>query len=229
MIHIKEISKTYNKGKKNELVVLNNVSLEIEKGEMLAIMGRSGAGKSTLLHILACIDKLDKGTYELDNVDITNLSEYKTALLRNKNIGIVLQDFAIIPSETAISNVSTPLYFSQTPFLKIKKKALEALETVNMGSYKNQRVSTLSGGEKQRIAIARAIVNDPKILLADEPTGSLDSKTSDAIMEIFRMLNRNGTTIVIVTHDIKIAESCDRIIRIEDGVIFGSDVLNKVK
>lgn len=182
-------------------------------------MGRSGAGKSTLLHILACIDKPDRGIYELDNIDITNLSEYKTALLRNMNIGIVLQDFALIPSETALSNVSTPLYFSKTPFSQIKKKALDALGKVNMSSYKNQRVSTLSGGEKQRIAIARAIVNNPKILLADEPTGSLDTKTSDEIMGIFKMLNFSGTTIVIVTHDSKIAELCNRIIRIEDGAI----------
>lgn len=219
MIHIKEIDKTYNSGKHNELVVIKNATLQIENGEMVAIMGRSGAGKSTLLHILACIDKPDRGTYELDNTDITNLSEHKTALLRNKNIGIVLQDFALISSETALSNVSTPLYFSQTPFSQIKKKALDALETVKMSSYKNQRVSTLSGGEKQRIAIARAMVNNPKIILADEPTGSLDTKTSDEIMGIFKMLNRNGTTIVIVTHDFKIAESCNRIIRIEDGVI----------
>ena len=219
MLYIKEINKTYNSGKHNELVVIKNVTLQIENGEMIAIMGRSGAGKSTLLHILACIDKPDRGTYELDNTDITNLSEHKTALLRNKNIGIVLQDFALIPSETALSNVSTPLYFSQTPFSQIKKKALDALETVKMSPYKNQRVSTLSGGEKQRIAIARAMVNNPKIILADEPTGSLDTKTSDEIMGIFKMLNRNGTTIVIVTHDFKIAESCNRIIRIEDGVI----------
>lgn len=219
MIHLKGITKTYNRGKHNELVVIKNVTLQINNGEMLAIMGRSGAGKSTLLHILACIDKLDSGTYELDNTDITNLSERKTALLRNKNIGIVLQDFALIPSETALSNVSTPLYFSRTPFFQIKKKALDALEMVKMSSYKNQRVSTLSGGEKQRIAIARAMVNNPKILLADEPTGSLDTKTSDEIMEIFKMLNSTGTTVVIVTHDFKIAELCDRIVRIEDGVI----------
>jgi putative ABC transport system ATP-binding protein len=219
MIHIKDISKTYNSGKHNELVVIKNVTLQIENGEMLAIMGRSGAGKSTLLHILACIDKPDRGTYELENTDITNLSEYKIALMRNRNIGIVLQNFALIPSETALSNVSTPLYFSQIPFFQIKKKALDALETIKMSSYKNQRVSTLSGGEKQRIAIARAMVNNPKIILADEPTGSLDTKTSDEIMGIFKMLNRNGTTIVIVTHDLKIAESCNRIIRIEDGVI----------
>ncbi len=219
MIKIKEITKTYNTGKHNENIVIKNINLQIKNGEMIAIMGRSGAGKSTLLHILACIDKPDKGTYELDNIDITSLNERNTAMIRNKNIGIVLQDFALIPSETALSNVSTPLYFSQIPFLQIKKKALDALEIVKMSSYKSQRVSTLSGGEKQRIAIARAIVNNPKILLADEPTGALDTKTSGEIMEIFKMLNRNGSTIVIVTHDLKIAELCDRIVRIEDGVI----------
>ena len=220
MIYLKDVTKTYNSGKHNEHAVLKNVTLKIEDGEMLAIMGRSGAGKSTLLHILACIDKPDSGTYEQDNKNITYLSEHKTAKLRNQSIGIILQDFALIPSETALSNVSTPLYFSRTPFSQMKKKALDALVTVNMSSYTKQRVSTLSGGEKQRVAIARAIVNSPKILLADEPTGSLDTKTSDEIMGIFKLLNHNGTTIVIVTHDIKIAEACDRIIKIEDGVLF---------
>lgn len=219
MINMKDLNKTYNKSKKNELSVLKNVNLHIESGEMVAIMGRSGAGKSTLLHIMACIDKADLGNYELDLTDVTNLNERKTAMFRNNKIGIVLQDFALISTETALSNVLTPLYFSKTPFFQIKKKALVALDLVKMGSYKDQKVSTLSGGEKQRIAIARAMVNSPKILFADEPTGSLDSKTSDEIISLFKQLNSTGTTIVIVTHDIKIAESCDRIIKIEDGTI----------
>lgn len=218
MIKLDDISKIYNKKKDNELYALNKVSLSIEPGELVAITGKSGAGKSTLLHILACIDNYDEGEYYLDGTLIKNISERQAAHIRNEKIGIVMQDYALIEDITAIENVMIPLDFSKKKSHK-KQRAIETLKMVNMNDLYKKQIRKMSGGQKQRVAIARAIVNNPKILLADEPTGALDNNTSSEIMSIFYNLNKKGMTIIIVTHDLSIANKCNRIIEISDGKI----------
>lgn len=223
MICLKDIVKTYNKGKSNAYEALHGVSLEIADGEMTAIIGTSGAGKSTLLHILACIDGFERGTYLLDGVDASRLSEKRLAVLRNQKIGMVMQDFALVEEFSAGENVMLPLDFAPKNEKRPKKerKALvaDALESVGMGEYMAKPVKNLSGGQKQRVAIARAIVNTPAILLADEPTGALDQENTKEIMKVFRALNEQGKTIVIVTHDRDVAGQCGRIVEISDGRI----------
>lgn len=221
MIKINNLNKTYNKGKENGCEVLKGVSLHIKQGEMVAIMGTSGAGKSTLLHILAFIDKYDTGEYYFDGELIDRLSDRDMAKLRNKKIGIVMQDFALIEDFTSIQNVMIPLDMGRKKSSEREKRnrAGEALESVRMAEYAKKPVKKLSGGQKQRVAIARAIVNQPQVLLADEPTGALDSATGQEIMNLFQEINHSGQTIVIVTHDAKIAGQCDRIIEISDGKI----------
>lgn len=216
---MKHIKKVYNQGKANAYEALHDISMKINDSEMVAIMGTSGAGKSTLLHILACIDSYEDGEYWLDEVLVKNLSEKKLAHIRNQQIGMVMQDFALIEDFTAIQNVLFPIDFSSKKMKDKKKLALKALSDVGMHEYAQKPVSKLSGGQKQRIAIARAIVNAPSIILADEPTGALDTKTSSEIMSLFLELHHKGHTIVIVTHDHNIAAQCERIIRIEDGRI----------
>lgn len=223
MIEIKDIKKTYNLGKTNAFEALHGISMTIANGEMVAVMGTSGAGKSTLLHILACIDRYDSGEYIIDGELIGKVSERKMAEIRNSRIGMVMQDFALVEDFTAIENVIIPLDFSRKSNRKKKKEkrqvALEVLEAVGMQEFAGKPVKKLSGGQKQRIAIARAIVNRPDLLLADEPTGALDSVTTKEIMNVFRSLNKQGKTIVIVTHDKEVAEQCDRIVEISDGKI----------
>lgn len=219
MIEIKNLVKIYNPKKSNEFEALHGISLEIADGEMVAIIGKSGAGKSTLLHILACIDDYQDGEYVIDGTVVKNLSEKQYAKIRNEKIGMVMQDFALIDEFTAIENVMIPLNFSKSKIQDKKGKALEALKLVNMGELAEKRCNNLSGGQKQRVAIARAVVNDPSMILADEPTGALDTKTSAEIMNLFKSLNQRGRTVVIVTHDINIAKQCDRIIEISDGKI----------
>ena len=220
MIEIKNINKTYNKGKANAFQALKDVSLTIEDGEMVAIIGKSGAGKSTLMHIIGCIDDFESGTYILNGDDISSIKEGKRAKIRNKDIGIVIQDFALVEDYTAIENVMIPLYFSRGKLLESKKSiAKKALEKVGIGELASKRVNKLSGGQKQRVAIARAIVNNPSILLADEPTGALDVKTSAEIMGVFKELNEQGITVIIITHDMEVAEGCERVIEISDGQI----------
>lgn len=221
MIRLKNIVKTYNKGKSNACEVLHGVSLEIDDGEMVAIMGTSGAGKSTLLHIMGCIDGYDSGEYLINDRLIDKLSEKELSHIRNEEIGIVMQDFALVEDFTGIENVMLPLDFAKKKqHVKVRKeKAVKALADVGMSQFAKKPVSKLSGGQKQRIAIARAIVNEPALILADEPTGALDSKTSVEIMELLQGLNKKGRTIIIVTHDRLVAEKCHKIIQISDGRI----------
>ena len=219
MVKLDNIRKIYNIGKANEFEALKGLSLFVEDGELVAVIGKSGAGKSTLLHIIACIDSYEDGKYVLDDVLVKNLSEKKLAEIRNSRIGIVMQDFALVDDFTCIENVMLPLDFAPKKKPDSRELALAALKSVGMDSMAKKPVNKLSGGQKQRVAIARAIVNKPSIILADEPTGALDSKTAVEIMELFRDLNKNGHTIIIVTHDLEIANQCDRIIEISDGII----------
>lgn len=219
MIKISNLSKIYNYKKANAFQALYDVNLNIEKGEMAAIIGASGAGKSTLLHILACIDNYQSGEYFLDGMLVNSNSEKSLAKIRNEKIGMVMQDFALIDDFSAVQNVMLPLDFSAKKDKDKKKKALAVLESVGMSDFANNRSNNLSGGQKQRVAIARAIVNNPDIILADEPTGALDSKTAAEIMNIFKELHNQGQTVIIVTHDLGIAKQCGRIIEISDGEI----------
>lgn len=219
MLKIKNLTKTYNYKKSNAFTALKDVSLEVEDGEMLAIIGKSGAGKSTLLHIIGCIDKFEKGSYIIDGTDVHSLSDNKLAKIRNEKVGIVMQDFALIDEYSVIENVMIPLNFSKKKLGKPKELAMKALERVGLANLAKKPVSKLSGGQKQRVAIARAIVNDPSFILADEPTGALDTKTSSEIMELFTELNKSGKTVIIITHDLTVADKCKRKVEISDGRI----------
>ena len=219
MVKLKNIVKIYNPEKANEFEALHGISAEIKDGEMVAVIGKSGAGKSTLLHILACIDSYQEGEYIIDGAVVKDLSEREYAKIRNEKIGMVMQDFALVEDFTALENVMIPLNFSRRKVRDKKEKALAALRSVGIEELAKKPCSKLSGGQKQRVAIARAIVNEPAMILADEPTGALDSKTSEEIMELFKSLNEQGRTVVIVTHDPKVAEQCERVIEISDGRI----------
>ena len=221
MIEIKNLYKTYNYGKPNAFEALKDVSLTINDGEMVAIIGKSGAGKSTLMHILGCIDDFEKGQYIFNGKDISKVNEKKSAAIRNSEIGIVLQEFALMEQYTVLENVIMPLFFTPKSGRRSEKekRALEILKRLEMDEYAHKKVNKLSGGQKQRVAIARAMINNPSVLLADEPTGALDVKTTNEIMKVFRNLNKNGTTVIIITHDMEVAGMCDRIIEISDGKI----------
>lgn len=220
MIQIKNLVKIYNKGKTNEFCALKGIDLSIEEGEMVAIIGKSGAGKSTLLHILAAIDSYDKGSYLVDGVSVGDLKEKQRARFRNQKIGIVMQDYALIDEYTIEENVQIPLIFGKVKGNDVRReKIMTALENVGLAELAKKPVRQLSGGQKQRVAIARALVNNPTFLLADEPTGALDSKTSGEIMDVFEKLNQGGKTVIIVTHDMEVAARCGRVIEISDGEI----------
>ena len=221
MIKVVNIAKIYNKNKDSEFEALHEVNMEIKDGEMVALIGKSGAGKSTLLHILACIDSFDSGDYILNDQSIKDVSEKKRSEIRNKEIGMIMQDFALIEEFSVLDNVGVPLYFCEDKKKRknYKKYALAALKEIGIEELASKKINQLSGGQKQRVAIARAIVNDPGLILADEPTGALDSLTSDEVMKVLESLNQSGKTILIVTHDHEIAERCQRIIKIEDGRI----------
>lgn len=216
MIRLVNINKTYNYKKANAFCALKGINLSINDGEMLAIIGKSGAGKSTLMHILGYIDDFESGDYLIDDINVKDISNGKKAEIRNKKIGIVMQDFALIEEYTVIENVMVPLLFDKSKKDK-KKTAIKAIESVGIGDLTNKPVNKLSGGQKQRVAIARAIVNDPVFILADEPTGALDSNTSLEIMQVFKDLNKLGKTIIIITHDKDVAQKCDRIVEMKDG------------
>ena len=221
MIEIKNVYKTYNLGKTNAFTALKDVTLTIQDGEMVAIIGKSGAGKSTLMHILGCIDDFEKGEYHLNGKDISKTNERKRAEIRNKEVGIVLQDFALMEQYSVIENVLMPLYFTKDAGKKRirEQKAIDILRQLEMDQLADKKVNKLSGEQKQRVAIARAMINQPGILLADEPTGALDVKTSEEIMGVFKKLNEQGTTVIIITHDLEVARACDRVVEISDGKI----------
>jgi putative ABC transport system ATP-binding protein len=191
----------------------------VEDGDFIAIKGKSGAGKSTLLHILGCIDDFDSGEYLLGGVDVGKLGDAKKARLRNRKIGFVLQDFALINQKSVLFNVMLPMYFDKTPFLKMRGKAKAALKEVGIEEQYRKSASQLSGGQQQRVAIARAIVTEPEIILADEPTGALDTQTSKQIMEILSAMNARGKTVIVVTHDDTVAGYCKKIVTLSDGEI----------
>lgn len=218
MITIKDLHKTYNYKKSNAFEALKGVSLEISDGELVAVIGKSGAGKSTLMHILGCIDDFESGSYQLDGEEVSGLGERKKSRLRNEKIGIVLQDFALVEDYTAQENVMVPICFSNNK-KQGKYRAYSALKSVGMEEYAGRQVKKLSGGQKQRVAIARALVNNPSVILADEPTGALDSATSDEIMQVFEQLNKDGKTVIIITHDKEIASRCRKVLEISDGKI----------
>lgn len=217
MVVLEDISKSYHYGKKNEIKALVDITLTIDKGELVAITGPSGAGKSTLLHLIGCIDKADSGHYSIDGICISKLKDRKLSRIRNEKVGIVLQDFALIDEYTALENVMIPLYFSKKKRRDRKRLAIEAMRAVGIESIKDQLASELSGGQKQRVAIARSIVNGPDIILADEPTGALDSATSLEIIDLLADLNNQGKTVIIVTHDPLVSNACKRQIHIHDG------------
>ena len=218
MIEMKNLEKTYG-NKENSTVALDHVNLTIKQGEFVAIMGKSGAGKSTLLHILGGLDTFDSGEYQLMGKNVGAMKDSALSRLRNETIGFVMQDFALISEKTVLFNTMLPLFFDRTPWSKMKAQSLAALERVGIQELAKKRVNQLSGGQKQRVAIARAIVKKPPLLLADEPTGSLDSETGKSIMEILTALNGQGTTIVLVTHDEDVAACCKRKIVLSDGKV----------
>ena len=222
LIHLESLTKTYAPNTQAQVEALRGICLDISEGEFCAIVGTSGSGKSTLLHILGCLDVPTSGRYYLDSQEVSTLNERKRARIRNQYIGIVLQEFGLLPQRTVIENVALPLYFDQSAHLSYsqrKQRVQEVLTQVGLESKLNTLVSQLSGGQKQRVAIARAIINHPKLLLADEPTGALDQKTAGEIMELFSALSHTGVTILLVTHDKNIAQQCRRVLHIEDGLL----------
>lgn len=218
MVHIKELHKSYVSGS-NSLHVLKGIDLSVEAGEMVAIMGSSGSGKSTLLNVIGILDNYDEGSYHLNGTLMQNLSEKKAAWYRNQMIGFVFQSFNLISFKNAMENVALPLYYQKVTRKKRNKIALEYLDKMGLLEWAEHMPNELSGGQKQRIAIARALISKPKIILADEPTGALDSKTSFEVMDLFDEINRMGITILIVTHEKDISERTKRVIHLKDGII----------
>lgn len=216
IIKISDVSKTYRVGE-SEVRALDNVSFCIREGDFLAIMGPSGSGKSTLMNILGCLDIPDSGQYLLRGIEISEMHEDQLAEVRNREIGFVFQMFNLLPRMTVLRNVELPLIYAGSNWRKRKNLARQAVEAVGLGNRIHHKPTQLSGGERQRVAIARALVNRPSIVLADEPTGNLDSKTGQEIMSVFTSLNKEGRTIVVVTHENEVAQHANRIIRLRDG------------
>ena len=228
MIEIKELHKSYSMGK-STLNVLKGINFNVAEGEMVAIMGSSGSGKSTLLNILGMLDVANKGTYTLDGKVIKDLDETKAAIYRNKFLGFVFQSFNLISYKTALENVMLPLYYQKISRKERQQSAQKYLEEVGLGPWASHHPNELSGGQKQRVAIARALVSEPKVLLADEPTGALDSKTSYELMDLLQKINDAGKTLLIVTHELDIANMCKRIVHLRDGIMVEDKKVSQIK
>ena len=222
LLELKNIYKNYIQGTM-EVPVLKDINLCVEEGEYVAIMGPSGSGKSTLMNIIGCIDKPTSGTYLLDHVEIEKCKDKELSEVRNQKIGFVFQNFNLLPRQSALDNVALPLQYAKVPIKKRKQKAKEMLEMVDLADRVSFKPTQLSGGQKQRVAIARAMVADPKILLADEPTGALDSKSGLQVMELFDTLHKQGVTIIMITHSDEIASYADRVVKIIDGELYEGD------
>ncbi|WP_434981144.1 ABC transporter ATP-binding protein [Daejeonia sp. YH14] len=218
MLVIQNLHKSYDTGK-SKLHVLKGINLEISKGEFVSIMGSSGSGKSTLLNIIGILDEKDSGTYELDGIPIEHLNEVKAAEYRSRFLGFVFQSFNLIGYKTALENVALPLYYQNISRKERNRRAQEYLEKVGLGPWANHLPNEMSGGQKQRVAIARALITDPKVILADEPTGALDSQTTHDIMKLLQEINREGKTIIVVTHEPDVAAQTKRNVVLKDGVI----------
>lgn len=218
IITMEDIGKTYKTGN-IEVEALKKASFGIKKGEFVSIMGPSGSGKSTLMNILGCLDRATKGTYTLDGVNISTLKDWELAKIRNLKIGFVFQSFNLLPRMNALKNVELPMIYAGIGSKERRQKAMTALERVGLGNRVHHKPNEMSGGQKQRVAIARALVNSPAIILADEPTGNLDSTSGEEIMGVFQQLNREGVTVVLVTHEPDIAQHTHRIVRFKDGFL----------
>lgn len=218
IIKLENVNKVYKNGS-IAVEALKNVSMTINRGEFVAVMGPSGSGKSTLMNIIGCLDRATTGRYELEGTDISSLNDVELAKIRNLKVGFVFQSFNLLPRMTALQNVELPMVYAGVPKKDRKKRALEALERVELKDRMHHKPNELSGGQKQRVAIARALVNNPAIILADEPTGNLDSASGEGIMAIFQELNREGVTIMLVTHEADIARHTKRIINFRDGYL----------
>lgn len=228
MIEIKDLHKSYKMGS-NSLHVLKGINFSVKEGELVAIMGSSGSGKSTLLNILGMLDSMDTGDYILDGVPIKNLNETKAAQYRNKFLGFIFQSFNLINYKSALENVALPLYYQKVGRKERLAKALQYLTKVGLKEWAHHLPSELSGGQKQRVAIARALAAEPKVLLADEPTGALDSTTSYEVMDLIQGINDEGKTILVVTHEEDIAHMCKRIVHLKDGVIVEDKYVEQVR
>ncbi|MGI4788539.1 MAG: ABC transporter ATP-binding protein [Janthinobacterium lividum] len=224
MINVKDIVKTYKTGS-FDLTVLKGISLHVGRGEMVAIMGPSGSGKSTLMNIIGCLDKPTSGSYALDGEEVARLDENSLAKIRNRKIGFVFQQFNLLARTTALRNVELPMVYSGARGREARAK--QSLMRVGLGDRMDHRPNQLSGGQQQRVAIARALVNDPVILMADEPTGALDTKTGEEIMALFQDLHREGKTLVVVTHEEEVARHCERIVRFKDGEIVSDEAVRE--
>lgn len=228
MIEIKGLHKSYQMGT-NSLHVLKGIDFSVKEGELVSIMGSSGSGKSTLLNILGMLDEADEGSYTLDNVPIKNLNEKIAAQYRNKFLGFIFQSFNLINYKNALDNVSMPLYYQGIKRAERTDKAMHYLEKVGLAQWATHLPSEMSGGQKQRVAIARALASDPKVLLADEPTGALDTKTSYEVMDLIQGINEEGKTILVVTHEPDIAQMTKRIVNLKDGRIIDDTLVDQVK